>query len=66
MRWKAHFFLNNNDETNKEEKRKAKLFEFKSKYHPGQLKKLGNFEKNLFKIATSFKFRKLNAISKKK
>ena len=47
-------------------KRKAKLFEFKSKYHPGQLKKLDNFEKDLFNIATSFKFRKFNAISKKK
>ena len=47
MRWKAHFFLNNNEKKNKEEV-KRETFGFKSKHHPGQLKELDNFEKDLF------------------
>ena len=58
MRWKAHFFFNN-EKKNKEEVTRE-TFGFKSKHHPGQLKELGNFEKDLFNVVTSLKFRKLN------
>ena len=30
------------------------------KHHPGQLKELNNFEKDLFNVISSLKFRKLN------
>ena len=59
MRWKAHFFLNNN-EKNKEEA-KHETFGFKSKHHPCQLRELDNFEKDLLNEVASLKFRKLNA-----
>ena len=40
-------------------KRKAKLFEFKSKYHPGQLKKIDNFEKGLVQYSHLFQIQKI-------
>ena len=50
MRWKVHFFLTStydtNDNMNKE-----------SKHHPGLIKELDTFEKELFDIASSLKFR---------
>ena len=52
------FFLNNN-EKNKEEA-KPETFGFKSKHHPCQLRELDNFEKDLFNVVSSLKFRKLN------
>ena len=55
MRWKAHFFLTNtynaNDSVNRE------TYGFKSKHHPGLRKELETFEKDLFDIASSLKFR---------
>ena len=57
MRWKARFFLNNNEKNKKEVKRKT--FGFKSKHHLGQLKELKFFEKDLLDLVTSLKFRKL-------
>ena len=55
MRWKAHFFLTNtynaNDSVNRE------TYGFKSKHHPGLRKELEMFEKGLFDIASSLKFR---------
>ena len=57
MRWRAHFFLNVNK--NNDNETKTETFGFKSKHHPGQSKELENFEKDLFNIATSLKFRTL-------
>ena len=39
---------------------KNETFQLKSKHHPCQLRKLDNFEKDLFKVVASLKFRKLN------
>ena len=39
---------------------KRETFGFKLKHHPGQLKELDSFEKDLFNVVTSLKFRKLN------
>ena len=58
MRWEALFFLNNKEKAKEEAKRKT--FGFKSKHHPCQLRELDNFEKDLFNVNTSLKFRKLN------
>ena len=55
MRWKAHFFL---DEKKKKERKKLNVKLLDS--NRDQLKKLDNFEKNLFNVVTSLKFRKLN------
>ena len=44
MRWKAHFFLNN-EERNKEEM-KRENFGFKSKHQICQLRQLDNLEKD--------------------
>ena len=45
MRWKAHFFLSNNGKNKEEAKRET--FGFKSRHHPGQLRELDYFEKDL-------------------
>ena len=58
MHWKAHYFLNDNEKNKEEAKRET--FGFKSKHYPGQLRELDNFEKDLFNVVTSLKFRKLN------
>ena len=55
MRWKAHFFLNSNEKSKEEAKRET--FGFKSKYHPCQLRESDHFEKNLFNVVASLKFR---------
>ena len=57
MRWKPNFFLNNNEKNNEEVKRET--FGFKSKYHPCQPRELDNFEKDLFNVVVSLKFRKI-------
>ena len=64
MRWKAHLFLNNNEKNKEEAKRET--FGFKLKHHPGQLREVDNFEKDLFNIVASLKFRKLNDSSQEK
>ena len=55
MRWKAHFFLTNtydaNDNMNK------KTYNFKSRIYSGIIKELETFEKDLFNITSSLKFR---------
>ena len=51
MRWKTHFFLNNNEKIKGEAKRET--FGFRSKHHLCQLRELDN-------VVTSLKFRKLN------
>ena len=58
MRWKHIFFLNNSEKSNEEVKRES--FGFKLKQHSGELKELDNFEKDLFNVVTTGKFRKLN------
>ena len=58
MRWKAYYFLNCNN--NKNDETENETFEFKSKYHPRQLKELENFEKDLFDIVNCLKFRNVN------
>ena len=58
MRWKAHFFLNN-EERNKEEM-KRENFGFKSEHQICQLRQLDNLEKDWFNEVASLKFRKLN------
>ena len=58
MRWKTHFFLNNNERNKEEGKREN--FGFKSKHHPCQLRELDNFEKDLFNVVAFLKFRKFN------
>ena len=42
------------------EEEKRETFGFKSKHRPCQLRELENFEKDLFNIVASLKFRKLN------
>ena len=58
MRWKAHFFSNNNERNKK--KAKCETFRLKLKHHPCQLRELDNFEKDFFNVVASIKFRKLN------
>ena len=55
MRWKAHFFLTNTYNANDSVNRGT--YGFKSKHHPGIRKELETFEKDLFDIASSLKFR---------
>ena len=46
MRWKAQFFLNNNEKN--KEKGKLGTFGFKSKHHPGQMRELEHFQEISF------------------
>ena len=55
MRWKAHFSLSNTYDTN--DNMDKETYGFKSKHHPGIIKELERFEKYLFDIANSLKFR---------
>ena len=52
MRWKAHFFLNDD---NKENNTKTS-FGFKSRYHPPPCTELEHFEKDLINIISNAKF----------
>ena len=56
MRWKAPFFQN--DANNTSNKMVKETYRFKSKYHPGQCKELETFEKDLYNIVSSLKYRK--------
>ena len=58
MRWKAYFFMENKID-NDEEPRKE-TYEFKSRHHPSQSKYLEAFEKDLFGITSTFKFRPIH------
>ena len=56
MRWKTHFFQN---EANNTSSRMVKgTYGFKSKHHPVQCKELETFEKDLYNIVSSLKYRK--------
>ena len=55
MRWKAYFFMENKAPTL--EKQRKVTDRFKSKHHPNQSKYSEAFEKDLFNIANSLKFR---------
>ena len=56
MRWKAHFYKNDGNNTSN---RMAKeTYSFKSKHHPGQCKELETFKKDLYNIVSSLKYRK--------
>ena len=58
MHWKAHFFLNNNNKK-KQGRSEMQNFWIQTK-HPYQTRELDNFEKDLFNVVASLKFRKLN------
>ena len=54
MRWKAHFFQ---DDANNTSNRMVKeTYCFRSKHHPGQCKELETFEKDLYNIVSSLKY----------
>ena len=55
IRWKVHFFLTNTYDSNENMNKEA--YGLKSKHHPGIIKQLETFEKELFHIASSLKFR---------
>ena len=55
MRWKAYFFMEN--KVNNEEEPRKETYGFQSKYHPSQSKYLEVFEKDLFGITSTLKFR---------
>ena len=58
MRWKAYFFMENKAPTL--EKQRKVTDRFKSKHHPSQSKYSEAFEKDLFNIANSLKFRQVH------
>ena len=55
MCWKAHFFKNGDPTETKKE-----AYGFKSKQHPSQIKELDMFEKDLFELVKTVKFRNRN------
>ena len=55
MRWKAYFYLNKETQ----EKQQKNTFGFKSRHHPPQCNLLEEFEKDVFDIIKSIKFRKV-------
>ena len=55
MRWKTYFFMENKAATLEEPSKQT--YGFKSEHHPSQSKYLEAFEKDLFNIANSLKFR---------
>ena len=55
MRLKAHFFINGNSKETKKE-----VYGFNSKQDQSQIKELGMFEKDLFELVKSVKFRNRN------
>ena len=61
MRWKAHFYFEDQKRKNKGEltknQERKENFGFKSKSCPKPLKELDNFEKELFDITKNLKFR---------
>ena len=55
IRWKAYFYLNKETQ----EKQQKNTFGFKSRHHPPQCNLLEEFEKDVFDIIKSIKFRKV-------
>ena len=55
MQWKAYFYLNKETQ----EKQQKNTFGFKSQHHPPQCNLLEEFEKDVFDIIKSIKFRKV-------
>ena len=56
MRWKTHFLQNDANNTNS--RMVKETYGFKSKHHPVQCKELETFEKDLYNIVSSLKYRK--------
>ena len=56
MCWKAHFFQNNANNTSN--RMVKETYGFNSKHQPGQCKELETFEKDLYNIVSSLKYRK--------
>ena len=56
MHCKAHFFQN--DANNTSNRMVKETYGFKSKHHPDHCKELETFEKDLYNIASSLKYRK--------
>ena len=56
MHWKADVFQN--DANNTSNAMVKETYGFKSKHHPGQCKELETFEKDLYNIVSSLKYRK--------
>ena len=56
MRWKAHFFLSKENQQPKN----FKTYGFKSRNHPPQITLLEEFEKDLYGVVTSIKYRNVN------
>ena len=57
MRWKAHFFLSKENQ----QPETMKTYGFKSRNHPPQITLLEEFEKDLYGIVTSIKYRNINS-----
>ena len=55
MRWKARFY--ENDGNNTSNRMAKETYGFKSKYHTGQCNELETFEKDLYNIVSSLKYR---------
>ena len=55
IRWKAHFYLNKETQ----EKQQKNTSGFKSRHHPPQCNLFEEFEKDVFDIIKSIKFRKV-------
>ena len=60
MRWKTYFYLNKETE----EKQQKYTFGFKSRHHTPQCNLLEEFEKDVFYIIKSIKFRKVSRETK--
>ena len=56
MRWKAHFILSRENQ----QPETLKTYGFKSRNHPPQISLLDEFEKDLYGIVTSTKYRNVN------
>ena len=56
MRWKAHFFLSDNNQ----QQENFNTYGFKSRKYPPHITLLDEFEKDLYDIVPSLKYRKIN------
>ena len=56
MRWKAHFFLSDNNQ----QRENFNTYGFKSRKYPPHITLLDEFEKDLYDIVSSLKYRKIN------
>ena len=58
MRWKAHFFLQENEED--QESMKRENYGFMTRKCPPQCADLDNFEKDLMNVINKLEFKKIN------